>query len=241
MIKNSVIGVLFLVVSIGAYQYFNLWNDAKAKIEAAETKQTEVEQANVKLEKDVADLTKLQTKLDTQMKSKQSEITQHEATIKKLQDDLEIAKKATIVEIDEQAIANEFKKIYGVEDVALIRLIKVPMSNGWPVKSLVIPIDYIKRTITAKKSEITCKAQFGLQRKITTLHEKINSLQMEKFELEKEKTQAYANGYKEAFNMYIETNKLYLELLKAPPKIDFTPNWLQVGLGVLTGGLICGL
>ncbi|MEP7766357.1 hypothetical protein, partial [Sanguibacter sp. 26GB23] len=59
--------------------------------------------------------------------------------------------------------------------------------------------------------------------------------------LEQEKSMAYSKGYESAFAMYLEVNKLYIDLLKSPPKVDLAPSWWQVTLGAIGGVLICTL
>lgn len=242
MIKNIAIGMLAIVVVFGIYQYINVWKDAVEKIAVAEQKQQEMEAGKAKLEQDIADLTAKQGELDTQIEQQKNEITGYEAKIAKIQEDLAKANKGAIAEVNEQSIADNFKKTYALEKIKGIRVVKIPPEGGgFKIPSLVVPIDYVKLAVTAKNSQLACEKQAELKDKIIDLNNQINDLVNEKLILEQQKTQAYSEGYEKAFAMYLEVNKLYIDLLKAPPKVDLTPSWLQVAGGVLAGGLLCVL
>lgn len=241
-IKNWALVILIIIVAVGGYQYAKVWNDAKEKIAAAEKQQADMQAEKAQLEDKVASLTAKQDELDKKIASQQTQIGQYESEIADIKEKLIAANKLTIAEVDEQSIADNFKKTYGLEDVKGIRLVKIPPAEGgFKITSLVLPIDYIKLAVTAKNSQRACEQQAELQDKIIGLNQEINQLTNEKLVLEQQKTQAYSEGYEKAFAMYLEVNKLYIDLLKAPPKVDLAPNWLQIAGGFLTGGLLCAL
>ena len=239
-IKDIVFGILILAVVVGGYQYWTVWKDALEKAKAAEVQQQEMERDNRDLEKTVKELSQQQEKLSDQVLEKEKEILGYEEKIASVENELQVTKKNTIVEIDEQKIAQDFKKAYNLEAIPTIRVINAPMpGDSWKIQSLVMPIDYVKLIINAQNSLVACQAQTELKDKINELNNVIKTLKDEKFTLEEQKSRAFAEGYEKAFAMYIEINEQYIKLLQTPPKADLSFNWLGILGGVVTGGLAC--
>lgn len=239
-IKDIAFGILILMAVVLGYQYWAVWKDALEKAEAAEVQQKQMEQENVVLQNKVANLTDQQTQLSSQVQEKEQTIKDYEAKIAAIEKELQVTKKQTIVEIDEQIIANDFKKAFNLEAIPTIRVINAPMpGDGWKITSLVMPIEYAKLATNAQSSLVACQAQTELKDKINSLNTIIKDLKDQTLVLEEQKSRAYAEGYEKAFTLYKEVNEQYIDLLRTPPKADLSINWLGILGGIATGGLLC--
>jgi len=241
-IKTALVFILLVVIGVGGFQYYQTWQDLSAKIATAEQKEQDMRTTNAQLQANVAKYSAKQKQLEAAVDRKEKEIQTHLQKIDKIEKQLEQTNRQTIATVDEQQIANEFKKAYNLEGQQNIKVVKVPVPGSpWKEKVLQLPVDYIKKTITAKDSKIACQQQSALKDQVIGLNGDILDLQKQNLALEKQKTAEYQRGYDKAFALYIETNKLYLELLKTPPKVDVTPSWLEMTGGFLGGIFLCAL
>lgn len=241
-LKNGFILILLVIIASGGYQYYQSWQNAKQKIADAEQQKQTLLKANDALNQQVNELSAQQAELDKQIDEHADQVSNYKKQIADIQQQLEQTNLHTIAEVKEQKIADNFRQVFDLQTVKGIRVVKIPPEEGaFKITSLVVPIDYVKLAIKARNGEIACQKSAVLQDKIIQLNEQINLLTTEKLTLEKEKTEAYSKGYQQAFDMYLEINKLYVELLKTPPKVDLAPNWLQIAGGMLAGGVLCAL
>lgn len=238
-VKNISLLILLSIVLVGAYLYFNAWHDAKAKIAKAEQDQRHLIVEKQQLILQVADLSKQQEALVKQMAEQQQLVAQKQAEVAKIQQDLEVANAQTLARYDDQSIAQQFKDTYKLTDEN-IRIMSAPvLGKKWKEQVLILPIDYIKLAISAHDTKVACQQQSDLKSQIIDLNQVILDLQTHNLKLEQDKSLAYSQGYEKAFNMYLEVNKLYIDLLKSPPKVDLAPSWWQLTLGALGGALLC--
>lgn len=233
---------MVLIIVVGGYQYYQTYKDAQVKIEQAQAREKTLKDDKVALTQKIGELGKQQEKLNAQIKGKEQEIKTHLAKIDEISQKLKQTNRNTVAAVSEQVIADDFKKAYKLEGKENIKVIQAPIAgSNWKEKVLQVPIDYVKLTITAKASQAACEQQSQLKDQVIGLKNDMYQLQTKNLQLEQEKTKAYGNGYEKAFNMYLETNKLYLDLLKAPPKVDLTPSWLEVAGGILGGLALCAI
>jgi cbb3-type cytochrome oxidase subunit 3 len=239
--KNIALIVLFLIVIAGAYFYFSAWQDAKEKIDKAENDQAALIADRVQLTQQIAELTAQQHTLVKQIETHQQSINTYQNEIDNIEKELQLANKKTVAEYDDQTIAQQFKDTYQLTDKN-IQIMQVPLEGSpWKERVLTLPIDYVKLTVTAHDSKVACQQQSALKTQIIDLNQAIYDLQQLNIKLEQDKSMAYSQGYEKAFTMYLEVNKLYIDLLKNPPKVELAPSWWQLTLGALGGALICTL
>jgi hypothetical protein len=240
-LKNILIMVLSLIIIIGGYFYYTTWHNAKQKIAKAQSQQAALIGEKGQLTERVAALSAKQQSLEQEIVGHTQSINAYQLEIKGIQDKLEQANKKTIAEYDDQSIAQSFKETYQLDEKS-IQIIQIPIAGSpWKERVMTLPIDYVKLTVTAHDSKVACQQQSEFKTKIIDLNHQIDALQAQNLKLEKDKSMAYSQGYEQAFTMYIEVNKLYIDLLKSPPKVDLAPSWLQVTLGAIGGALICTL
>jgi predicted nucleic acid-binding Zn-ribbon protein len=241
-IKTVLMGVLVVALVAGGVSYYKAWHGAQDKInkaqEALEIAQTET----LELKANVAALTEEQEKLDAEISDKKTQISQYNADIATLKDDLKVANQKIAVETDEQTIANDFKRAYELTD-RNVKIILLPetTSSGkiFKNKFLAMPIDVSKLMTQTKNNAVACGEEVVLKDQISALTADILTLTNEKLDLEREKTQAWSEGYYKAFSMYESINTSYINLLKAPPKVNLAPKWLQVLGGFASGLALC--
>lgn len=241
--KNVTILVLLIVILLGSYFYYSAWQDAEEKIAKAQNEQAALLKDNDTLTLEVADLEAKQQSLAIQIDAHKSSITELENKIELNKQELLQTNYNTIKQYSDQSIAQQFKDRYKLTDKA-IRIIEVPIpvaGSPWKERVLVLPIDYVKLTVTALDSKEACLKQSDLQNQIMALDKTIFELQTQNFKLEQDKRIAYSQGYEKAFAMYLDVNRLYIDLLKNPPKVELAPKWWQVTLGAIGGALICSL
>ena len=240
-LKNIIIIALSLILIIGGYFYYATWQDAKQKIAKAESQQAALIAEKGQLTERVAELSVQQQSLEKKIVGHEQSISTYQLEIKEIEDKLTQANKKTIAEYDDQSIAQGFKETYQLDEKS-IQIIQIPIAGSpWKERVMTLPIDYVKLTVTAYNSKVACQEQSELKTKIIDLNQRIDVLQAQNLKLEQEKSMAYSKGYESAFAMYLEVNKLYIDLLKSPPKVDLAPSWWQVTLGAIGGVLICTL
>ena len=234
-IKTVVIGVLLLGLVAGGVSYYKAWHGAQDKINKAQTE-------TVELKANVAALNKKQEKLDAEISDKKTEISQYNADIATLKGDLKVADQKIAVETDEQTIANDFKHAYELTDKNVKTILLPETTSSGRIfhnKFLAMPIDVSKLMIQTKNNAVACDKEVVLKDQISALSASILTLTTQKLDLEREKAQAWSEGYDKAFSMYESINTSYIDLLKAPPKVNLAPKWLQILGGFASGAALC--
>lgn len=239
--KNIIIGILLLIVATVSWQYFNAWTDLKAKIKHAEDQMQQLETSNQNLQVEVSDLSSQQEELNKEILENKNKVQVFQDKIGSLNSELVIANKKVVSMSDDQAIADSFKEAFDLTD-ANVKVITYaePTPSGRLFKNtfLAMPIDIAKLPITSKNTESACLAEVAYRKQIEGLQSAINKLTNDKLDLEREKAQAWSSGYDEAYGMYVEINGLYLELLRAPPKVEFGSSWMQIVGGLSACALL---
>lgn len=237
--------VLALVVAWGAWRYFSAWSGAEAKAAAAETAKKALEEERTKLLANVADLTAEQLKRDALIDGDKKKISDFEQQIVSLNQELVRANQTKLEETADQTIAKDFMTAFGLTEanVKVVRYTEVAPRSGRTFTNsfLAIPVDVAKLPTISKNTEVACKAEVGLRENIDALKDDINTLTLQKLDLERQKAQAWSEGYDKAYTMYVDINKLYVDLLKSPPKVDLGPRWLALVGGLLGGAALCKL
>ena len=248
-IKWALIAGLTLAVTLGVYQYFTVWGDAQEKLAEAERQKEQLVESRHQLNMKVAALELKETTLEAQIESQQKDIEDRETKIAELQLEFETRTFYTLKTVSEQAIAEEFKKAFELDDAA-IQVHQFPVVdplNGKPLKTpqgntvmeplLAVPVDYIKLSVIEKSKAATCAEQLTLQEQITGLERQNVELTREIADLRQEQAREFAKAYEEAYKSFQTIHQNYVALLNAPPKVDLAPRWVQL-LGGFVGGLV---
>jgi len=241
-IKTVVIGVLLLGLVAGGVSYYKAWHGAQDKINKAQEALKKAQTETVELKANVAALNKKQEKLDAEISDKKTEISQYNADIATLKGDLKVADQKIAVETDEQTIANDFKHAYELTDKNVKTILLPETTSSGRIfhnKFLAMPIDVSKLMIQTKNNAVACDKEVVLKDQISALSASILTLTTQKLDLEREKAQAWSEGYDKAFSMYESINTSYIDLLKAPPKVNLAPKWLQILGGFASGAALC--
>lgn len=242
--KNVALGALVLVVALFVWRYATAWSGADKKIADAEAKMRMAEAERDALQKKTDDLTKQQEAKDKEIQKAEAEIADKKTQIDELKRNLEVANQQLVVETADQEIADNYKKAFGLTDrnVKIISY-KEPTASGRLFTNvfLAMPVDIAKLAVISKNNEAACKEEVGLREQISDLDNQVKDLTNQKLDLERQKTQAWSDGYQKAYQMYVDVNKLYVDLLHAPPKVNFAPRWMQLAGGLVAGAALCRL
>ena len=241
-LKDLFLGLLLLIVLVAGWQYFSTWRNLQEKIDAAEAAMETLNENKRNLENRVAELSARQAELDRQIADKDAAIAANEQTIRDLRAELEVANDKAVTETDEQEIADDFREAFELTEAnaKVIRYAEeTPSGRLFTNTFLALPVDVAKLAIIARNNEVACEQEVELRVDIDNLRKDIDRLQTENLDLERQKTQAWSEGYQEAYSMYVDINELYVDLLKTPPKVNVGPAWLQFLGGLAGGALIC--
>lgn len=252
-VKTVVLFLLFFIIGLAIYQYINVWGDLEEKLRAANQEKQTLQESREALQLNVTELQIKEAAYVVQIEEKKQHIDDYLQQIDQLNKQLKATIVGTLGLIDEQDIAREFKKEYEYQDPS-IKVRRFPIidplngqillnGKGEPVTEpyLSLPIDYVKEVIAKKIESETCREENNLRIKVAELEDEKSTLYNNILELKEEKAKVYISAYEEAYQSFNTIHKNYIELLNSPPKVDFTPNWLQIGLGVISGGLLCNL
>jgi DNA repair exonuclease SbcCD ATPase subunit len=236
ILTGSIILLILLLLSQGAYFKFGEYKERIARVEA---EKRELSEKRMQLEQKVNELNTEQINLKKDVEIKRNEISDLRGQVRDLDAKLNDDRVAIVrIQGDDESI-----KIFKAEfpefsaGMRIVEEVKRTAETGGievPINYIMLPVGFVDHFVELKKISVNYGLQNEKLKEMDDLHIKVAQLSSKILVLETEKAQAYQQGYIEAFEKYQNLSSEYVKLMKEK-RVGIGGAIFQTLSGILAG------